>query len=312
MKLKALEEQLASSISRLNLRPSLNQAADIGDLLLAAKLLLGHGKYLPWLKKMGVHKRTASDYTTIAIHRSKSKERLDSHLTLKQFFEILRTTRRKSLKSLREEERIEIANLPGTPPPSLTLAHADCKTFKFPKNLDCITADPPWNDMEAYKWLDGFASSHLKPGGLLLVQCGTAHLDKVFALLPSLNYLWTFAMVLPRIGTIIPGENIQFVAFWRPVIVLSKGQREKGQSPMDVVQVKSEDEDGKQWHEWQQPLKPWRYWLSCFLKPGELIADPFAGSATIGAVSHELQLRYIGTEIDQQNYRVARARLAAL
>ena len=307
MTLKELEQRLSTMVKGLNLRPTLDKAAEIGEVLLAAKKLLGHGKFLPWLKKMGVHPRTASDYTCIAIERS--NKRTDAHLTLKQFFEILRRTRRKSLKSLREEERSLIAEQPGTPPPSLTLAHADCKTFKFPKNLDAIVADPPWNDIEAYHWLDGFALEHLKPTGLLLVQAGTAHLDKVFAALPSLTYCWMLAMVFPRSDNkIIPTQG-NFISFWRPVIVFCKGRRAIEQCINDMEMVKTID---KKFHDWQQPQKPWRYWLSCCLKPGAILADPWAGSAMIGEVCLELKLRYIGTEIDKQHYNLARARLAAL
>jgi site-specific DNA-methyltransferase (adenine-specific) len=66
----------------------------------------------------------------------------------------------------------------------------------------------------------------------------------------------------------------------------------------------------KKWHEWEQPLEPWVYWLSRLSLPGELIVDPFCGSATVGIACRDLgERQYIGTDISSEHIRTARARL---
>ena len=44
-------------------------------------------------------------------------------------------------------------------------------------------------------------------------------------------------------------------------------------------------------------------------KPGQLVADPFMGSGTVGQACIENGMRYIGTEIDREHFEVARGRL---
>lgn len=53
------------------------------------------------------------------------------------------------------------------------VVHADCRKYRWPSGIDVVAADPPWRDLEAYKWLGTFAKAHLKEGGRLLAQCGT-------------------------------------------------------------------------------------------------------------------------------------------
>jgi site-specific DNA-methyltransferase (adenine-specific) len=65
------------------------------------------------------------------------------------------------------------------------------------------------------------------------------------------------------------------------------------------------------YHDWEKPVDPWRYWLASLSRPGELVADPFCGSGTIGVALKQIGgRRYIGTEIDPDNIKVPRARLA--
>jgi DNA modification methylase len=50
--------------------------------------------------------------------------------------------------------------------------------------------------------------------------------------------------------------------------------------------------------DWQQPQECWDYWVEHTTKPGDLVADPFACTGTIGVACKKAGLRkYIGTEI---------------
>jgi len=64
-------------------------------------------------------------------------------------------------------------------------------------------------------------------------------------------------------------------------------------------------------HPWQQPIRPWEYWLSGLTRAGELVADPFACTGTIGAAVKAAGGRlYLGAEIDEENALVGQGRLA--
>ena len=49
--------------------------------------------------------------------------------------------------------------------------------------------------------------------------------------------------------------------------------------------------------------------IADYTEPGDLIADPYAGTATIGAAGIGGSRRYVGTEIDAQAHAMARSRL---
>jgi len=97
---------------------------------------------------------------------------------------------------------------------------------------------------------------------------------------------------------------------WRPVLLFSKGAWACRALARRIDIYRAETEF-KPLHEWQQPIRPWEYWLSGLTNPGELIADPFACTGTIGAALKAVGgRRYLGTEIDADNALVGQGRLA--
>jgi hypothetical protein len=63
--------------------------------------------------------------------------------------------------------------------------------------------------------------------------------------------------------------------------------------------------------EMQQPLVPWQKWLAALTRPGDLVADPFAGAGTIGVAYKSVGgQRYLGTQRDERRARLGRGRLA--
>ena len=64
-------------------------------------------------------------------------------------------------------------------------------------------------------------------------------------------------------------------------------------------------------HPTGKPIPLVRRFVDLFSDAGELVADPFAGSGTTGACALQLGRRFIGCEIDQSYWKVARARLGA-
>ena len=50
--------------------------------------------------------------------------------------------------------------------------------------------------------------------------------------------------------------------------------------------------------------------IADYTEPGDLIADPYAGTATIGAAAIGGGRRYVGTEVDAQAHAMGRARLS--
>lgn len=63
-------------------------------------------------------------------------------------------------------------------------------------------------------------------------------------------------------------------------------------------------------HETQKPLRLMGELVRLFTNPGEVILDPFAGSASTGVAAVRLGRRFIGVEADQKYFDVACRRLA--
>ncbi len=305
MSLDAIESELRTLLADIKLRTTLERAERIGSLLDAARPQVPHGRWATWLKRLGLNRKTASDYILAFRGLVVSNVRPVGQIGLRAFLEVLRAGKRAEFEARRAEARAAATGTIGELPDSIRLAHADCRQFSWPRPIDLITADPPWEDLDAVKWLAVFGASHLREGGLLLLQCSTYHLPAgADALLGTLRYAWTLAIVYHHANRY--GAGRPFRSSWKPVLVFSKGQPRIPATLSDTYTVHRGD---KRYHPWQQPFEPWHYWLGRLAPPNGLVAEPWVGCGTIPLACHALGLRFVGTEIDEKTYRVARGRL---
>jgi len=294
-------------VGSINLRPTLDRAADLGEVLVKVKGLVPHGEWLPWLKRVNLKQRTAHDYMTV--YREIGNQRPTATMTIAQFLRYLRECRINGKRRERQTVRDEVAARLGKLPDSLSLIHKDCQKFDWPV-LDAICTDPPWADMASYRWLAKMAASKLRDGGLMLLQVGTGYLAKVLRTMTDagLSYQWMFAVVYGEMRRAKPTAG-RWLSAWVPMLVFTKGDMEQGDAVGDVYTVKRARET-KTLHDWQQPIEPLEYWLLRMVRPGALVADPFAGSGTVGEACHKCGLRYMGCEKDLKTYKVAKGRLS--
>ena len=62
-------------------------------------------------------------------------------------------------------------------------------------------------------------------------------------------------------------------------------------------------------HPTQKPVKLYKWLLSNFANPGDLILDTHVGSASSLIACYEMGYKYVGFEISESYYKRARARL---
>jgi hypothetical protein len=306
MELAEIERRLVDLHQAINLRPTLERAAEIGDLLIAAKEQIPHGEWWPWLKLHGLRPRTAWDYVSVARHRLANPWPA-TDLGIKEFFLYMRSAKKLEIRHERQRERERLANEMGVLPDAIHLKNIDCRKFPWPNEIDLICADPPWHDLSTYKWLAEFASKNLRESGILLAQCGQPNLHDVLPILArTLTYCWCLCLSYPN--TRSSTSEGRFECGWKPVLMFYKGKR-PALTKMSDTHLVVADKNSKSYHEWQQPTAAYQYWLSQMTTPGAIVADPFAGSGTIAVVCQALRLTYFGTEIDRASYRVARGRI---
>jgi hypothetical protein len=305
--LDAIAYRISELHSTLRIRPTVETAQRIGELLSEVKSQLPHGKWQDWLRSRCPHISTRTARTYLQIFSNPGKWPTTATMTIDRMLTMIRQGKTQQRRDEREETRKAIAAYKGKLPNQIKLHHANCKTFKWPHGIDAIVADPDWSDKEVYEWIAEFAANHLRPGGLAFVQCGTASLAHVMATLgEKLDYVWLLIFIYreQHHGRPVGG----FLSPYRPVLVYSNGKMPpRKREVMSVVEVPTYS---KKNHDWEQPLEPWREWIAKLTLPGELVADPFAGSSTIGVICKELARRYIGTEVDEAAFKVARGRLA--
>lgn len=311
--LEKIAQRVGELHGRIRLRPTLDAAREIGELLGQARGLVRHGEWKGWIKDNcpGISYRTAAVYMQVAAHPEKVQR--TAQITIADFLAHLRAGRKAQVRAEREQLREEMAEKGRTArtPRAAKLVCADCRKYDWPEVVDVVTTDPPWDDLDCYRWLGKFCSNQLRPGGLALVQCGVSYLPVVLdSLRQTLNYVHTAAIVYDQCHRGAP--NGMWVGCWRPVLVFSRGQPDRSRLAV-VSDTRTVPPSPPEYHDWQQPLAPWAMWLSALTRPGELVADPYAGSGTTGLAVLQAGdgRRWIGTELDRTRYRIARARLGA-
>lgn len=306
MLLESIENQLSHLLADMNLRTTLERAERIGFLLNEARPKMQHGQWVKWLKRLKINRKTASDYVLAYKGLANQNVRPVGQIGLRAFLEALRDGKRAEIDARRAKAREAAAGIIGDLPDNIQLFNEDCRKFRWPSSIDIITADPPWDDMDILKWLGDFASSNLKAGGLLLVQTSNHNLASALAILQKrLKYVWTLAVVYHHANS--NNAAGRFRSCWKPILVLSKGKPRLKESLSDTYTVHRGD---KRFHRWQQPAQAWQYWLSRLAAPDSLVAEPFVGCGTIPLVCNALGLKFVGTEVDEGTFQIARGRLA--
>ena len=278
------------------LRKSIDLAADIGERLEAAKEMLPHGTYEPWLKKLKISKTTAHTYRAVARYRREGKFTTGA-TTVNQFVA--------AMKKARREE--DVAEDSGEDVVEAGVRLADAATFDFGK-VDIVATDPPWNkDTDAFRVVGKIGGDNLTDDGLVVCQCGNASVREAIEGVTSngLRYLWLFTIVYPDAR---PQSRGGFCNQSVPVVVAG---RKRPRKKLFVKDTFFSDGFEKQLHPWEQDAAPWRYWLAAFAQRSRIrVADPFSGSGTIGAVCKELGFAFTGTESNPRHYRTANNRIA--
>jgi 16S rRNA G966 N2-methylase RsmD len=152
-------------------------------------------------------------------------------------------------------------------------------------SVAAVITDPPYGEdtLSVYRDLGVFAMRVLRPGGWCLVMPSSIFLDRVMEdlLKAGLAYRWVISARFPGGPSwkIIP---LRLYQGWKPVLVF---QKPPAQSPpgeawyRDEIDVVKAAHD-KSLHAWQQPEALFATLIERFTEPGDLVADPFAGSGT--------------------------------
>jgi site-specific DNA-methyltransferase (adenine-specific) len=124
----------------------------------------------------------------------------------------------------------------------------------------------------------------------------------------SLAYVWTTMIVFPR-PYLLARKPLHILHGCRPVLLFVKGQV---QGEVRIEGCFKGKGIAKDYHEWQQHKDDVAEFITRFSKPGDLVADPMAGSFTTMVAAYETRRRFVGCDIDQRCVDQGKKRLQQL
>jgi DNA modification methylase len=179
----------------------------------------------------------------------------------------------------------------------MELRIGDCRTVlsDIPdSSVALILTDPPYAEESEplYRWLAEFAARVLIPGGSLICYTGHWSINRDMRIFDEhLRYWWIFAM-LQHQSKRLPGKFI--VAGWKPVVWYVKEFRRGRSLVPDVLRPPQRQKED---HEWGQGEGGVTHLIEHLAEPGELIVDPFAGTANWGRIAVSMGRRWIGADV---------------
>lgn len=75
------------------------------------------------------------------------------------------------------------------------------------------------------------------------------------------------------------------------------------------IQVFSTDTQNSSLHPTQKPVALCEYMIKTYTNPGDIVLDSCAGSGTTGVAAKNLGRRFIGIELDEKYFEIAKNRL---
>jgi hypothetical protein len=159
-----------------------------------------------------------------------------------------------------------------------------------------VLTDPPYEKKSEslYRWLGEWAARVLVPGGSLICFTGHWSLNRDMKIFDEhLRYWWVLAL-LHGLSKRLPGKFV--MANFKPVLWYVKGHRRGKALIPDVLKDAKRDKDR---HDWGQGEAGVTKLIEDLTDPGELVADPFAGTCLWGRIAVAGGRRWVGADIEE-------------
>ena len=192
----------------------------------------------------------------------------------------------------------------------------DARRLPLPDGCaDLVLTDPPYAPrfLPLLPPVVAEAARVLRPGGFLAVMLGTVGLDALFdaAARSGLRYYALYVQYLSGANTGIVwrragARRMPIVARCKHVVVFAK---EEGVANTVTTNFIVANRSPKRWHEWEQDINTFRYFIEAFSPLGGLVIDPLAGSGTTAIAAAVVGRRWVVGDIDTRAVAAMRQRL---
>lgn len=232
---------------------------------------------------------------------AEEKSRLDVELSRKR---LLRVARERGARQRREQQQASVVELH----PDADLRHGDFREVlgDLDGQAAAVITDPPYakSAHDLYPPLAEHAARLLRPGGVLVVLCGTSPVKWLPLIGPMAEHLplrWVGCYLTS--GAAWRDYSAKVGTNWKPLLIFGEG-------PSLGTDVFESAADDKTHHRWGQDEHGFAKIVQAFSNPGDLVVDPFLGGGTTAIVCHQLGRRSVGCDVDDQAVATARGRLA--
>jgi site-specific DNA-methyltransferase (adenine-specific) len=192
------------------------------------------------------------------------------------------------------------------------LYHGDCIEVmrSLPDNsVDAIVTDPPYPKqyLPLYYGMAREAKRILKDGGsLLTIAPHYALPDIISEFGKHLKYRWMCCMWQKSGGH--PRMAMGVEVLWKPILWYVKRAHPQGRG--FIADGFDNAPPDKKFHKWEQS-STWAEYCMKFVPEGGTVLDPFMGAGTVGITAQQTGHPFIGIELDDHYFQVAKARIEA-
>jgi ParB-like chromosome segregation protein Spo0J len=184
------------------------------------------------------------------------------------------------------------------------------KCKKIPDNsIGLIYTDPPYSKefIPLYKDLGEVAFRVLKEGGSLVTNLGQLYLKETYEHIESSGLRYNWILAIMHTGAADTQHGPQVHVTWKPLLWFVKGPKLRTPDYINDS-IKSLPPD-KSLQDWAQSPVEAEHVISKLTVEGDTVLDCFMGSGTTGIAALNLKRRFIGMEIDENRFNVAKVRV---
>ena len=182
--------------------------------------------------------------------------------------------------------------------------------------IDLILCDPMYDLKSVHKvypHISRIAGRCLKPGAILLVMIGQAHLPEALSALLTdnrLQYHWTISY---NVSSKSPAAAMQWkrvISKWKPIIVISKGpySRELVSDTLDAPPDVSDKTD----YVYGQSSLALQTLIVRYTNPRDTVMDVCCGGGSCAEAAILSNRKFVGCDISKDAVRITKAKVAKL